>query len=341
MTDRLATVPIPSSDNRSPLGRKAIPLLMLMTTAATTFAGWEPLPPLPEPNGGFACGALGGKVVVLGGTNWKQDKKHWLEAIWLFDPASRAWQLLGKLPQPLAYPVASEWKGELIIAGGTEGAQPHKEIWQLNTAGKLSLLGRLRQDRTLAAGGVLDDQLLVVGGTPDPAKFDAVHRNGELFQLRNSSTTNVSLPSNAVVALAAGVVSGNELFLFGGGRHDPVKEVVDLNSAWAYDIVKGTWRNLRPYPFPVRGAAAVSLDPHHLLVGGGYGGAPAGFTAATFIYDTRRDAYTKAVELPVAALVGLVVNGDFVYCLGGEDRMKHRTDICARITVKELLDAAR
>jgi hypothetical protein len=36
-------------------------------------------------------------------------------------------------------------------------------------------------------------------------------------------------------------------------------------------------------------------------------------------------------------MVGLVKLGEFVYCLGGEDQMKHRTDKFFRIPVAELL----
>ena len=51
----------------------------------------------------------------------------------------------------------------------------------------------------------------------------------------------------------------------------------------------------------------------------------------------KRDAYAKTMDLPVAALPGLVRAGDFVYSLGGEDRARHRTDECFRVKVAELL----
>jgi len=62
----------------------AIATMMILTP--THAARWEKLPPLPEPHGGFICGALGEKIVVLGGTNWKDGTKRWLDAIWTFEP---------------------------------------------------------------------------------------------------------------------------------------------------------------------------------------------------------------------------------------------------------------
>jgi hypothetical protein len=61
------------------------------------------------------------------------------------------------------------------------------------------------------------------------------------------------------------------------------------------------------------------------------------FTAEAFIYDTAADQYTVAPPLPYRAMASLVKSGDWIYCLGGEDRKKHRTDAAFRIQWKELL----
>ncbi len=37
---------------------------MMNLTTTTHAAGWEKLPPLPEPNGGIACDGLGDSIVV-------------------------------------------------------------------------------------------------------------------------------------------------------------------------------------------------------------------------------------------------------------------------------------
>lgn len=71
--------------------------------SSSVHAGWESLAPLPEPNGGFACGVVGYRLIVAGGTNWKDDTKHWLDVIWSYDPAANAWSVVGHLPQPCAY----------------------------------------------------------------------------------------------------------------------------------------------------------------------------------------------------------------------------------------------
>ena len=51
----------------------------------------------------------------------------------------------------------------------------------------------------------------------------------------------------------------------------------------------------------------------------------------------KRQTYTKAKPLPYAAMVGLVKLDGHVYCLGGEDKQKSRTDKFFRIPLAELL----
>ena len=103
-------------------------LSSFLLIASQAVAGWQPIPPLLEANGGFACGVVDNKIVVIGGTNWKDGTKHWLDGIWVFDPTSQKWDAHGKLPHPLAYAAVAEWNGDLIIAGGTTGTQPQGSV---------------------------------------------------------------------------------------------------------------------------------------------------------------------------------------------------------------------
>jgi hypothetical protein len=78
----------------------------------------------------------------------------------------------------------------------------------------------------------------------------------------------------------------------------------------------------------------VALDERHIYLAGGYRD---DFTADAVIYDVKTDSYRKAKPLPYAAMVALVKCEGFVYCIGGEDKMKSRSDKFFRIPVSELL----
>ena len=314
---------------------------ILLMTALTSFAAWEPLPNLPVPNGGFVCGQLGGKIVVLGGTTWKDNTKHWLDEIWVFDPNTQKWESRGRLPNPLALGVSGEWKGDLIFAGGTDGQQPRHEVWRMTHSFELKKVGELKKDSALATGGVVENDLIILGGCADVTKLDGLHKGGEKFHLQKASGSDLLAAGNLAFGMAASATIGNELFIFGGVVHDPVTQVANLSDAWAFDLRKNRWRSLRPFPHAVRGPTAVRLDSRRILIAGGYGGAADTFSAAAFVYDTRKDTYARTMDLPIAAVVGLVQAGDFVYCLGGEDKMKHRTDLCFRMRVDKLVGSAR
>ena len=309
----------------------------VLSCLAARAAGWEKLPSLPVPNAGFACGVLGDKIVVLGGTNWTDDTKHWLDAIWVFDTTSLQWRPHGVLPHPLAYSVTSRINDGLLIAGGSDGTQPRREIWLVKPSLELVKTGLLDEGAALSLGGVVDDRLLMLGGCADVAKLDGMRKGGRQYHLHDKGSSALPPAGDHPSGLGAMAVAGRELFIFGGAMHDPVKLVANLDNAWAFDAAKGTWRALKAYPFAVRGATTLALDEHRILIAGGCGGEPEHFIAEAFVYDVRRDAYTQAMDLPQAALAALVMNGDYVYCLGGEDRKKHRTDACWRIRVGDLL----
>ena len=59
---------------------------------------------------------------------------------------------------------------------------------------------------------------------------------------------------------------------------------------------------------------------------------------AAMIYDLVTDRYLPAPPLPYrAALVGLILDGEYVYCIAGEDRGQHRSDAVYRIKRTELM----
>lgn len=316
-----------------------LPFLLMLS--GRTFAGWEPIPPLPEPNGGFACGAVDRKIVVVGGTNWKDGTKRWLDTIWVYDTRSQKWSAHGKLPHPLACALTTGWNGDMIIAGGTTGTQPCKEVWRMDRSLNLTRVGELSDDAVLPAGGVVGDELFLLGGCADPSKLTGYHGRGVRLNLEHGLISAAQPPGDVAFALAASVVTRRELLVFGGVTTNSVTGIANLNAAWAFDVHKNKWRSLRPFPIAVRGAAAVRLDEQHILIAGGYASQSESFTPAAFIYDARRDVYSKTMDLPVGALLGLVRFGDFVYALGGEDKARHRIAVCFRVRAVELLEVAQ
>lgn len=312
----------------------ALPLLSVGLGAAEQ--PWQELPPLPEPNGGFLCSVVPGGIVVLGGTNWAGGQKNWLTTVHRLDLATLRWSSLEPLPQPLAYALGGVGGSSLIFVGGTTGTAPFQ--------GTVRVAGRkvtsdashgITIPAVLSAGGQVGDEIICVGGTNDAANVKDFRREAFAWNIQTGQRRTLPPYPGPAFGTAASAVAGDELLVFGGARWDaPTQSVVNLTDAYAFSPRRNAWRRLRPLPSPVRGLAAVPLDAQHLYLAGGYNND--GFTDEAFIYELAGDRYRPAPRLPHRASVGLVKSGDFVFCLGGEDKMKHRSAAVYRIKVSAL-----
>ena len=113
-------------------------------------------------------------------------------------------------------------------------------------------------------------------------------------------------------------------------------KILNHADAYRFDAAEHTWKRLRPLTKPNRGLTAVALNVRSILLVGGYTATQAeaegkpvdfGFSAEAFIYDTHSDRYQAAAALPFAASgIALLKHQERVIGIGGEDRMRGRTD---------------
>lgn len=312
----------------------ALPLLTVCLGAAEQ--PWQELAPLPEANGGFVSGGLPAAIIVVGGTNWIGGQKQWLRTVHRLDLATLRWDSLESLAQPLAYALGALDGDGLIFVGGTTGAAAfHGAVRVARGKPTTDSAHGIAIPAVLSAGGQIGDELIWAGGTDDAANVKDFRRDAFAWNSRTGRQRTLPDYPGPPFGTAASAVAGDELFVFGGARWDEsTQAVVNLTEAFAFSPRRNTWRRLNPLPSAVRGLTAVTLDAKHLYLAGGY--KDDGFTAQAFVYDISADHYRPGTPLPQSASVGLVKAGDFVYCLGGEDRMKHRSAAVYRIKVSDL-----
>ena len=306
---------------------------------------WEKLPPLPAPNGGSVCGVQGARIIIAGGTNWEGGVKNWLCEVHEFDPVKKKWEAVKPLEKPVAYAAVFQSfdekdKGFVSFVGGSDGKEALKSFVGLDGA-KTTFrpVSQLPDALVLCASGQLGDRDIFVGGTNDAANLAGSQRTTHSLQYDNGKWVVAQLANypGKPFCTAASTVCGAELFVFGGANWDektkdaPNGGVVNATEAYAFSGITSKWRPLKPLPFAARGMAAIALDNERVYLAGGYKSDPEGFTAEAFIYDANADTYSPAKALPYAASVSLVMYDGFVYCLGGEDMKKHRSDGCFRI----------
>ena len=303
---------------------------------------WERMAPLPEPNGGFVCAALGGEIFVAGGTNWEGGVKRWLDAIHVFSTETLTWRPAGRLRTPQAYAISGILEGadglpRVFIKGGTTGEGPVPEWRSVSQAGLQTAMGNAPAPTVLAAGGVLDGWMIQAGGTHDPANLAGLSRRTLAVKLDGGEVEDLPEYPGAPFGTAACAVTGGELFVFGGANWDASAGTVrNADEAHAFHLAKRAWRPLKRLPYPVRGLAAVVVGDGSLYLAGGYKSDAGGFTDEAWLYDTAKNEYRAAHPLPYPGMVSLAVCGGHLYCLGGEDRQKSRTDACFRIDLAGL-----
>ncbi len=319
----------------------------LMSTALSA-AEWERLADLPEPNAGFVCGRDGERVIVIGGTHWEGGQKNWLCSVSEWSATSGQWSKAPELKSPLAYAVPLQWddpetgESRLSFIGGTDGKSPVKAIgqWQRNGA-VFQPLPELPDNVVLSAGAQWGSDILLVGGTNDPANLAGLSKSVYHLHPSKGSWETKLLPDfpGKATGIPAAALVGDSLYLFTGACWDASSStVINTTAAHAFSFTSQSWRSLKPFPLAIRGLSAVLLDGRHIYLAGGYESSSEGFVATAFLYDVETDQYRSAVPLPYAAMVGLVRLGGFVYCVGGEDKPKSRTAAFHRIPVKTLLE---
>ncbi len=326
----------------------------LLLAATSHAAEWEKLPPLPEAVSGSVVGTDMRRIYLIGGTRWYGGTQHWSRAAWAYTPATKSWEPLDDLREPVAYAVADtrlspiSRPASLHFVGGSNGSNVRKFFSTVEERAVVSKGVVLPAHAVLSSGGIIGKKMILTGGTHDPMMLSHLSKNTWSMDLDTGDVRMLTSHPGPAFGMAASATAAGRLFVFGGASWDAAREsVVNLDSAHAFRLSKNEWQKLRPLPYAVRGmnAAVVhylkpkdgaSMRPFIYLAGGCKGDTD-GFTDEAFLYDIEKDEYLPAPPLPYKAIVALVVHDEFVYCLGGEDKKQSPTDAFYRIKMEELL----
>ncbi len=325
---------------RALLAVLAWPLIASPPVCAQPRLTWQELPPLPIGRGGHASAWLANRLLIVGGSFWRDEQKHWMSSVESLDPAGRRWSHLGELPVPVGYAAYGTYRDALYLAGGSDGDHDLASVWAIRVQSDglhVAPCTPLPEPRIYARGAVIGDTLYVFGGARDHADLSTA--TNTLFAARLTGTRLqwrrfAPLPgaARAVCAMAA---CQNRLYVFGGCRLDPDGKPLNLADAYCYDPGDNRWTRLCDAPRAARGWDAVALDDRYIALLGGYTASAEeaashppgfGFTDRVLLYDIRRDRYEAAGELPLP-IIGLepVRTDRVLYAVGGEDVQRHRS----------------
>ena len=320
--------------------------LPFLAFAAMTLLGiapalrWKLGRDLPLPKGGYGSGFLDGKLILTGGTHWKDGNKLWLDETVAYDPRADRWESLPPLPKPLAYAASASDGHTFYFLGGAGPETSERRSYRLkleNGRYRWEPFTELPMDRCYARAVILNGQLLVIGGTTNLSDLSTASTSLLALSLSDARATWKTLSpmpgeGRAVFAAAA---CGGKLFVFGGCTADAKGNVRNLSSACQYDPLLNRWSQLRDVPVPTRGWAASAADDRYVYLFGGYsvsesrdsGPAQEGqFENRVYRYDTVRGDYEETTPMPHASsdISFHYFDGAF-YGGGGEPKMKARS----------------
>ena len=283
---------------------------------------WSQLPLLPDTLGVAApfTGASGGALLVAGGANfphgypWQGGKKVWHDAIYALTATNAPWQLVGRLPRPLAYGISVTLPDGVLCIGGSDATRHYAEVFQLQlSAGKIGIKNfpTLPVPLANAAGAMVGKTIFVCGGSEQPGEQSAMSR---LFALDSSAVSPhwrelESCPGKPrLLPVAAGMT--DTFYLAGGAALEATNGQVArvyLRDTWSYRPGMG-WRQLADLPKPSVAAPspAPGLDAEFFVVGGDDGSLAGfkpvekhpGFPRTILAYDTISNLWRTDGEIP-------------------------------------------
>lgn len=317
------------------MNRHFVLTILFMTTLIARAVEWEALPSLPSGAGNFIAGAIGEDLILAGGISWKSDVKEWRDTILRFDATEKKWCEIGNLPQPLAYASFGQTKKGLFFVGGSDGKTTSRKVQFLNQQMESQAIAELPQPLCYSAFAIADHTLFVVSGGSDVNDLKTLTNLFYSVDLKTGKATSLpAFPGGNLIVPTASII-GDQLYVFTGATFDSTNNrALNSDAAYAYSIAEKKWRRIKSYPFPVRGLASCALNDRYILLGGGYA---ENFTDAAFIYDTKTDSYLQTELMPFVAAANFIKVGGFIYWMGGEDKMRHRSDLAFRIRWKDLV----
>jgi hypothetical protein len=319
---------------------------------------WQMAKGLPTFIKGGAMGMVDDAPVYAAGCTypWRET-----EQAWYWDRARHDWfPVEPSLRLGRAYTHGLSFHDGLLVLGGrksmADGRVSLRDGWWLhrrNGGFTWSELPRLTYPRALAAIGVAGNQVLALGGgeweRAQGGAFATRHlTHYEILDLDHLTTgwqDMGPLPFPSLVGSAFASV-GDATYLFGGYECwtvDNTRQIQKYGSAWRYDFVTDTWRQLADFPAAAAGWCAVPYHNFIILLGGALTLQSQGAEAMTqtyftveagtarqrtigaysdqvFVYDIAHNTYHRLADRMPIGLNDLraTIAGDTIYVAGGE-----------------------
>lgn len=319
------------------------------------------MPSLPDKQGwaGMFAGVSGERLFCMGGANfpdrhpWEGGKKKWYDHIYMLE-AGGVWKLMDRaMGQPLAYGVSVTYGNEIIVVGGCNDRDYSNKVsgyqW-LNGSLQQRLLPDLPEPRAFMAGTILDNQLIIAGGTTSATAQPSNKCFALNLSIANSSWVALDTIPGAGMMLPAAASFDGHFYLFSGQREELsaarvtyshiLQDVYQLRIDHSGGSLKGHWTKRSPMPKGVSGIG----NPIPVMSNGKmlfWGGVDAftnlhddpstfpGISGSMMWYDASKDIWSNAgneFKIPARVTVPVVFWKNQWLYISGEIKSGIRTN---------------
>jgi len=242
---------------------------------------WQDGAPLPNPVAGYMAGVLDHTLLIIGGSYWTEDSKHWSNLVQMFDTRTNAWQLGNPMPEARSDAAACSSEGRIYVFGGGAGGA----VWDtalILDRGCWSRLpaADLPEPRLYANCVSVGKQIYLLGGMSRPDDYRTAANTFWRWHLDSKGwETLAPLPGPGRITFAMTSL-GNCIYVFGGATSAP-GGVECLKDVYRFDLGSERWTRMSDLPVANRAGWAVDVAGQALLVGG----YTDDFSRTVFLYD--------------------------------------------------------
>jgi N-acetylneuraminic acid mutarotase len=273
-------------------------LLIVLSTfkpgAASQELVWKERAELPRPVAGYMATTNRGRLLIIGGSYWKNEKKVWVDLVQSFDPRTNTWRNETSLPAPRSDAALAVLKGGIYVFGGGSGTGISTTALVLRN-GKWKTLpeARLPEPRRYAAAVSFGEFIYLLGGMYKDADYTTVTNTFWRWS-PGLKSWEVLPPFPGPPRINHAMVQNDKsIYIFGGATTAPHNGVENLNDVYKYDPKNRSWTRLPDLPVANRALSAVSVG-HRVLLLGGY---TTNLARDTGLYDPLHDSFHPVTPL--------------------------------------------
>ena len=240
---------------------------------------------------GAYTAVVGDVPVLIGGCNFPETPvaeggtKRFYEGVYAYEGG--AWALVGKMPQSMAYGVCVAHGGKAILVGGANENGSLSTVYAVDIKNfSIDSLASLPFGVDNAAGAIMGDKLLVVGGNQGGKASNKVL---SLDLACDSAQWEVvdSIPGLPRVQPACSVSEGKLLVMAGFAPATDDQEATTHTDGYLYDFQSKTWTHVD---------APKDANGEELTYSGGVAAYIAGADVHVLLGGVNKDIFTDAIS---------------------------------------------